>query len=640
MKTLGPDDKAWTITPVDAEASRLPQNERAFIYDSDWLSARVSYTALADRLVVRADVLEEREAKLLQVSTGDAKFLRLMGTSPEVTRRGGIVAPVDGGELIPFTGFSGDRGELQKSNHLHGWCFKNRMIGMTDGKAGVVLKSHQWHAEFKYGQSSVRRRPMPVKYLYLGWSFDTRVDSAENVAKAVEDATYGDAPPAWLVGPLPIATFGFDLQYVGDVNGDGDVNWVDAGITYRDGNYPRSSMMDQSPGMCDNFNQTQVSFNHGYILWSTPYLGNTHSDTRAQRRQRNGLPKYEWGDPSRSITYETRSGRMARYFDKQADEHNFAPGTNHIGADTWTCGAGGQDFSEDHPGTREESVRAKIEVLRLLARRGYRTHSEALSEWGLAGDLLWGWWTPYFGGGAWLGGFSRCWQYSPKAHSGPAISHLFAKHVPLQAVIFQGMTYYGSGSKGPPGYAMLHGCRPNRWGVHGLREDAFYYYPWLVLWKTVSPYRVTNIVRLEPDLWRMTYEDGSALEIDVRANTWIFEKDGITYDGYSPPNPATDPVRPRPAFTWGLPWDDYAKKFPAGSFGVWRNGTFTIRVPGIKAVRPPRVVGVRRRSGEPSDVPPPAYTTKYRKGILTINIKDKNPTDHPMLIFEPEDPAD
>jgi len=84
-----------------------------------------------------------------------------------------------------------------------------------------------------------------------------------------------------------------------------------------------------------------------------------------------------------------------------------------------------------------------------------------------------------------------------------------------------------------------------------------------------------------------------------------------------------------------------AGKFPAGSFGVWCNGTFTIKVPGIKAVKPPRVIGARHEDGEASkDQPPPSYTTNYAGGVLTISIKDKDPAAHPMLVFEPQDKSD
>ena len=132
--------------------------------------------------------------------------------------------------------------------------------------------------------------------------------------------------------------------------------------------------------------------------------------------------------------------------------------------------------------------RAKVAVLRMLGRRGYLAHSEALSEWGMAGQYLWGWWTPYVGGGAWPLGFSRSWEYSPKASSGPQRSHAFSEAIPLQTVIFQGMCYWGTGHNGPPGFAILHGCRPNEGGSQGISDNAYFYFPWLVLWKTVSPH--------------------------------------------------------------------------------------------------------------------------------------------------------
>ena len=627
VKQLAPDDKSWKVTPVKGA-----KGEKAFLFDNGLLTARVSYKHLPDRLTATVSVLKEKRGRVLNVSAGE-QYVRLIGDSPEVRRRGALAVPVDGGELIPFVGFNVYRSELQKWNYLHGWYFKNRMISFTDGKAGLILRSHQWQTIFLYGQRQKRGRPMPTQYLFMGMGFDTRLRSADHLRSALKKDASGVPAPEWVTGPLPIATIGFDLQYVGDVNGDGDVNWVDAGITYRDTNFPRSTIIDRTPGMCDTFGQTRVAWNWGYILWSSPYIGNTHSEVRAHKRRSDGRLSLEWGCFSRSIAYETASGRMARYFDKQADECDFPPVPAHIGSDTWTCGLGRADHSVVHPGTAEQSARAKVEVLHMLGRRGYVTNSEALSEWGLAGRMVWGWWTPYYGGGAWLAGFSRCWEYSPRAHSGPVRSHLFAQPIPLQTVIHQGMLYWGSGVHAAPACAILNGCRPNSSGV-STRDDAFFYYPWLVLWKTVSPRRVTNIRELKRDLWELTYDDAGVLELDVRANTWVFKKDGITYDGYSPPNPAREPIRPRPGTTWGVPWDLYGKKYVKGSFGVWRSGTFSIKVPGIKAVKPPRVAGTGKKGQAP-----PAYTTSYRDGVLTITIKDKDPVAHPMLIFDPKEPV-
>ena len=630
VKTLYPDDKSWKITPVDA-----PKGQKAFDFDNDLLTVRLNYQFRPHRLVVTATVLAEKAGRLLSFSTGDGKFLRLMGDSADVMRNGALVVPVDGGERIPFVGAMGDRPMLQKWNYLHGWYFKNRMIGFVDGKAGVVLRSHQWHSVFFYGQSALRRGPLPESYLYLGLAFDTRTRSPGHVRDLLKNKGDKDLPvPAWLDDPLAIDTFGFDLQFVGDVNDDARVDWVDAGITYRDLNFPRSERMDQSPGMCDDFAQTRVAFNWGYILWSTPWMGNTHSDIRAHKMRHDGRMALEWGHFSRSIAYETASGRMARFFDKQADECDFPPTPAYIGADTWTCGLGGTDYSPTHFGTAEESARAKVAVLRMLARRGFVTHSEALSEWGLDGYMHWGWWTPYVGGGAWLGGFSRCWEYSPTAHGGPLRSHLFSDPIPLQAVIHQGMLYWGSGHNGPPGYAILHGCRPNEGGMSGVRHNAYFYYPWLVLWKTVSPHPIKNVRDLKRGLWEVTYRDGGVLTIDVRGNTWVYRKDGITYDGYSPPNPHRDPIRPTPRFTWGIPFDKYGTMYRKGSFGVWRSGTFTIKVPGIRAVKPPKVIGAPDK-----DQAPPKYTAKFADGILTVTIQDKDPKLHPMLIFDPAEPA-
>jgi len=645
LKTIAPDDKGWKITPAESD-----ENEQAFIFDNDLLTVRMSYKSKPDRLVVTAKVIEEKGGHLANICTGDGKFLRLMGDSPEVLRSGGLTVPVDGGEFIPFTGFTSDRPELQKWNSLHGWYFKNRMVGFTDGVGGVILRSHQWHAVFTYGQSHFTGSPLPTRYLYLGWGFDTRMGGTWNMQQGIDKGWWAGGAPDWMTCPLPVDTFGFDIQYVGDANNDGDVNWVDAGVTYRDGNFARSAMVDDNPGMCGKANQTQVSFNYGYILWSTPYSGNTHSDIRAHRHGHDGRPSLEWGDFSRSVPYETASGRMARYFDKQADEFNFPPMPAYIGCDTWTCGLGGGDSTPGHSHTGEEGTLAKIEVLQLLARRGYLTHSEALSEWGLEGDYFFGWWTPYVGGGAWILGFSRCWEYSPTGGygngSGPLRAHFFSKAVPLQSVIFQGLTYWGSGYRAPASYSILHGCRPHPDDMPGIRDKALFYYPWMVLWKTVSPRRVMNVRDPQPDLWELTYDDGSVLELDVRTDSWVYTKDGIVYDGYSPPNPVADPVMHAPAFCWGVPCaNEYAKLFPKGSFGVWRNGTFTIKVPGVKAVKPPRIIGGKDKFGKTRQIGPPgahqmppAYETSYDDGVLTIKIKDKDPDAHPMLIFEPADP--
>ena len=626
VKEIAPDDKGWKITP-EPLASGAPGREQAFIFDSDLLTVRVSYTGLPDRVVVKARLVEEKQGRLLKVSTGDDEFIRLIGDTPETVRKAALAVPVDGGELIPFTGFAADKNVLQKSNGISGWSFKSRMISFSDGSAGIVLRSHQWHAEFHYGQGHSRGNILPTRYLYLGWSFDTRVDSAERIADLVKEGGYGDNLPSWLEQPPKIDTFGFDLQYVGDVNNDGRINWVDSAVSYREGNYKRSRMVDENPALCGDTAQAPTCF----MLWDNPLIGNAHIESRAMCRSRDGRPAYQWGSWSRSVGYEFHSGRLARYFDKVADDFDFPPMPNNFGSDTWTCGGGRADFNPNHPATREEAIEGKIEGLQLLARRGYRTDSEAISEWGLAGNMMWGWWGPYLGNGVWPGGFSRCWDHvsTRKGLSGPVISHVFGRPIPMQTALFQGLLYHGAGSRTPPGYAILNGSRPQRSGMGRIRHQEFFYYPWIVLWKMLSPYRLTNATELDGDLWELSYEDGSVLKLDVRANTWVLKKDGITYDGYSPANPHNDPMKS--PYGWGTPYENFKPPFAKGSFGVWRNGSFTIRVAGVKAVKPPRVVGAPEK-----DQAAPQYTANFERGVLTINIKDKDPVAHPMLVFEAE----
>ena len=622
VKTLKPDDPAWKRS---AESKRAP-NTSEVIMDSELLKARISYEGrfAFNRLRVTVKILEEKQARVLRVSAGE-EFVRLTGDTPDSLRNGALAVPVDGGELIPFTGFATGKNVLRKSNNIGGWTFKNRMISLADGRAGLVLRSLQWHATFHYGQSFVITGAMPIASLYMGWSFDTRLASPEHVAKALNEKSWGDNPPAWLSAPMPYDELGFDLIYVGDRNGDKTVNWVDSAIAYRDGCYVPCTWMKDSPGLCDTFPQAQTLF----MLWDNPFIGNAHADSRALKRAPGGRPSYQWGAWSRSIAYEWQSGRLQRFFDKLADDFDFPPAPCHFGSDTWTCGAGGTDFSPDHPSTREESIRAKVDALRLLARRGYATDSEALSEWGLAGNLLWGWWTPYVGNGCWPGGFTRCWEHIPPKEGldGPVVSSLFGKPIPLQTVLFQGMTYHGAGAWTSPAFAILNGSRPTDSGIQGLKHPEFLYYQWLVLWKTVSPLKVQNVRELMPDLWEFTYGDGTLLKLDVRANSWVLQRNGITYDGCSPANPTSDP---RKAGSWGLPYENFEPPFPKGSFAVWRSGTFKIKVDGVTRVKSVRVVG------GPPDAKPPQFSTSSGRNSLTVKIKGKDPLVHPMLVFNAE----
>jgi len=618
VKTLKPDDSACIQVLHD------PFGTSELLMDSDLLKARVSYTSGNDRLHVAVRILEEKQARVLRVSAGE-EFVRLMGDTPGNLRNGALAVPVDGGELIPFTGFATSKNVLRKSNEIGGWTFKNRMISFADGRAGLVLRSLQWQATFHYGQAFVLTGAMPTPYLYMGWSFDTRLSSPENVAKAIAEKSWDDTSPAWLAAPMACDELGFDLFYVDDRNGDKTVNWVDSAIAYRDGCYQPCTWMKDSPALCDTFPQAQTLF----MLWDNPFIGNTHADSRALKRASDGRPSYQWGAWSRSIAYEWQSGRLQRFFDKTADDFDFPPTPCHFGSDTWTCGAGGTDFSPDHPSSREESIRAKIDALRLLARRGYATDSEALSEWGLAGNLLWGWWTPYMGNGCWPGGFTRCWEHIPPREGldGPVVSSLFGKTIPLQTVLFQGMTYHGAGAWTSPAFAILNGSRPTDSGIQGLKGREFFYYPWLVLWKTISPLKVRNVREPMPDLWELAYEDGSLLKLDVRANSWTLQRNGIAYDGYSPANPTVDPLKNG---SWGLPYENFNPPFPKGSFAVWKSGSFKIKVEGVTKVKSVRVIG------GPADAKPPQFSASSGKDTLTVKIKGKDPLVHPMLVFEAE----
>ncbi|HUS59047.1 MAG TPA: YCF48-related protein [Planctomycetota bacterium] len=87
---------------------------------------------------------------------------------------------------------------------------------------------------------------------------------------------------------------------------------------------------------------------------------------------------------------------------------------------------------------------------------------------------------------------------------------------------------------------------------------------------------------------------------------------------------------PRKEGNWGLPYENFNPPFTKGSFAVWKNGTFKIKVDGVTKVKSVRIIG------GPPDAKPPQFSTSSGKNSLTVKIKGKDPLLHPMLVFEAE----
>lgn len=117
--------------------------------------------------------------------------------------------------------------------------------------------------------------------------------------------------------------------------------------------------------------------------------------------------------------------------------------------------------------------------------------------------------------------------------------------VPMLPAVFQGATYYGAGwyelrNPGPNwAVGLVYGVSYWDWLPQGPRyawmRFARYYFNQNLIWAQVADAKVRD-VQQDGARYTITYDNGATLWADVAANRWRLSKDGVHYDGFTPFN--------------------------------------------------------------------------------------------------------
>lgn len=132
----------------------------------------------------------------------------------------------------------------------------------------------------------------------------------------------------------------------------------------------------------------------------------------------------------------------------------------------------------------------------------------------------------------------RAYEFDWRAKDG-------VQHVPMLPVVFQGASYYGSGwyefRQPTPNWAigLTYGVGYWDWNPQGndfaWRRYARYYFNQNLPWAMVADATVTDMA-IDGPRYTVSYSNGAKLEADMAANRWVLEIRGVRYDGFTPFN--------------------------------------------------------------------------------------------------------
>jgi len=117
---------------------------------------------------------------------------------------------------------------------------------------------------------------------------------------------------------------------------------------------------------------------------------------------------------------------------------------------------------------------------------------------------------------------------------------------PMQAVIFRGSSYHGQHwhqmSKPRPNWSigLVNGVNYWSWLNEGpayvWAKHARYYFSECLLWAQLADAKIRDLDR-KGARFKLAYDNGAVLEADTEANQSVLTKDGVRYDGFTPFNP-------------------------------------------------------------------------------------------------------
>ncbi len=556
---------------TDVRKESIPDGIR-IVYVAEGFSISVSYQLLGGRLLILVKP-ESEELWKIRAVTDKGALVAVPSTATGAQETAFVLRPYLGGELIRFS----DSREVITDTQPQSWDYNASFIGLGLRDRGIILRSPLFGAQWTAGQGNVRG----IFSLSAGVTLDFRPRR--------------DQPGAYSYWNLALCEPMQQLELipVGDVTGDGWFSWADVGVDYRRRFIRRNQHLDphipgavmgkidlsqpyKDPKKYDELIDQIRSITYAPQIWwlvgahtgpefdfvapphsvapdpghngkngydyfqfkqdalkagariglheifdDTSVLNPTEWKKVPMRMQEFGetvgtwsckLPNGEnFSAVSRALRPLTDNGAFVKEFGEHLKPWRTQPG------DTWhwdvfTSVGGRSDFHPQHPVTHGMDLRDRIEILRQIQKTGIFLTNESMQE-GLA----------EFSSYAWV------------TKAAPVLTSKFpgGRGIPLMPVLFQGTTYYGTPWK--PAWGLLMGgntgSESTTLAIDRIEQE---YFGHNTFWSKICDRTIRNVTEIE-DGWKVEYDQGGSLKVNLKDMTFNLEVDGVTYTAENPP---------------------------------------------------------------------------------------------------------
>jgi hypothetical protein len=570
------DGQERTLTASDFPTAHLSKSsDRLEVnYRSAAFSATVTYAIVKGQFLISVQPTEEKTLKIRAVSDG-GMLVAVSASTPGAEKTGFLMRPYQGGELIRFSPHHVTLSDSQDQS----WEYDAGFCGIGYNGEGLLVRTPEFGARWTVGTG-------PVHGAY-----------ALSCGLAADFRPRREQPGLYKFWNLPLCEPKVDIQIVpvGDVNGDGVVNWVDLGVSYRQHFIHRNAHLDpaipisvvgkidlsalpfKNPETYDQLIKEVQAINFAPQIW---WLAGAHSPPG----HRFEVPPY--GPPDSS--HDGPGGFDYFRFKEEAAKAGARIGLHEMFQDTSTFNA---DFGRvplrtteigEHMGTWETKIPsgdfwAYSKALRPMLSSGQFFHDlrEHFKQWDVQPGDTWHWdvfasvggredFSPSHpvtngqdyrdrieilkkiqGMGIFLTsegmqeGMAEYCNYSWQSRINPNFQSKFpgGRAIPLTPVLFQGTTYYAASYQCPAWGLLMGGNAP--YEDTTLNRDTIlqWYFGQDLYWSKICDRTVKDMTETANG-WRVNYDQGGYLMVDLKSRTFYLHVGGKVYTPQkSPPSP-------------------------------------------------------------------------------------------------------
>lgn len=551
------------------------KNHVSVVYDYFGSRIIVSYRLLPQGIDVEFKVLKEKDYKFISVQSKEGLILVSRDSLRDV-KVPKIIAPARQGLQIGFTDEKGiyfsskdnPFGLWNSIDSFGGWVMNANFVSMIKDGVGMVVRPNEHSCKFLYGIKGL----FDKEYLFI---------DVPHYFRPIETSTDQI--------PLLHKSLGMEILFCGDENKDNEINWVDIGIFYRDKyiKFPKDTdkdikealvgklhagsgyynllegikKMNFAPqvwwltgahvagGSCydqnwwvfrpvadygDYFKFKQEASECGARIGVHQNLDDVYQDEGWNPDEIRKMPNGElwkggiWGGRQaylRDINQIVKNRKIYNLIDDWFSVWDVKRG------DAWHYDVLAaielmENYDLANPATKETDFDSRYNILKYVAeRKGVKISSEMTTE-GLHEYLAFGLHNPCY------------YHYSEV----PASIWKVVEEIPLYPVLFLGRAYVGDlerpAKKDTLSYAqaLLVGTKRVKWfGVISPEDAQDVYFKQNLFWSQICDLSVVDVNR-EGNRFTTAYSDNSELTVDLGNNAFVYKKNGITYDGFSPFN--------------------------------------------------------------------------------------------------------